>query len=158
MARELNHFIGGKQIKGTSGRFGGRLQPKHRRGSSKDPRSPRRVKSEAPSRPRSARFPEWAAQNPQKASARHVQFQGARRKAYGTNSPTCCRPSHGKVIADSKGDIQRGPSKSSNFACGIPHLMKGRIHRKAPGPASTSIRCASRWASSPGSHRSTFRQ
>jgi malonate-semialdehyde dehydrogenase (acetylating)/methylmalonate-semialdehyde dehydrogenase len=31
---------------------------------------------------------------------------------------------HGKVIADSKGDIQRG-LEVIEFACGIPHLMKG---------------------------------
>ena len=30
---------------------------------------------------------------------------------------------HGKVIADSKGDIQRG-LEVIEFACGIPHLLK----------------------------------
>ena len=33
---------------------------------------------------------------------------------------------HGKVIADSKGDIQRG-LEVIEFACGIPHLMKGEF-------------------------------
>ena len=31
---------------------------------------------------------------------------------------------HGKVIADSRGDIQRG-LEVVEFACGVPHLMKG---------------------------------
>jgi acyl-CoA reductase-like NAD-dependent aldehyde dehydrogenase len=36
---------------------------------------------------------------------------------------------HGKVIADSKGDIQRG-LEVIEFACGIPHAAEGRIHRR----------------------------
>jgi malonate-semialdehyde dehydrogenase (acetylating)/methylmalonate-semialdehyde dehydrogenase len=39
---------------------------------------------------------------------------------------------HGKVIADSKGDIQRG-LEVIEFACGIPHLMKGEYSEGA-GP------------------------
>jgi len=37
---------------------------------------------------------------------------------------------HGKVIADSKGDIQRG-LEVIEFACGIPHLMKGEYTESA---------------------------
>jgi malonate-semialdehyde dehydrogenase (acetylating)/methylmalonate-semialdehyde dehydrogenase len=39
---------------------------------------------------------------------------------------------HGKVIADSKGDIMRG-LEVIEFACGIPHLMKGEYTQGA-GP------------------------
>src|SRR4029077_6149202 len=39
---------------------------------------------------------------------------------------------HGKVIADSKGDIQRG-LEVIEFACGIPHLAKGEFTEGA-GP------------------------
>ena len=39
---------------------------------------------------------------------------------------------HGKVIADSNGDIQRG-LKVIEFACGIPHLLKGEYSEGA-GP------------------------
>ncbi|MDC0131737.1 CoA-acylating methylmalonate-semialdehyde dehydrogenase, partial [Alphaproteobacteria bacterium] len=39
---------------------------------------------------------------------------------------------HGKVIADSKGDIQRG-LEVIEFACGIPHLLKGEYSEGA-GP------------------------
>ena len=39
---------------------------------------------------------------------------------------------HGKVIADSKGDIQRG-LEVIEFACGIPHLMKGE-YTEGAGP------------------------
>ena len=39
---------------------------------------------------------------------------------------------HGKVIADSKGDIQRG-LEVIEFACGIPHALKGEYTQGA-GP------------------------
>ena len=38
---------------------------------------------------------------------------------------------HGKVIADAKGDIQRG--QVIEFACGIPHAMKGE-YTEGAGP------------------------
>jgi acyl-CoA reductase-like NAD-dependent aldehyde dehydrogenase len=39
---------------------------------------------------------------------------------------------HGKVIADSKGDIQRG-LEVIEFACGIPHILKGE-YTEGAGP------------------------
>ena len=39
---------------------------------------------------------------------------------------------HGKVIADSKGDIQRG-LEVIEFACGIPHALKGE-YTEGAGP------------------------
>jgi malonate-semialdehyde dehydrogenase (acetylating)/methylmalonate-semialdehyde dehydrogenase len=39
---------------------------------------------------------------------------------------------HGKVISDSKGDIQRG-LEVVEFACGLPHLLKGE-HTQGAGP------------------------
>ncbi len=62
---------------------------------------------------------------------------------------------HGKILADAKGDIQRG-LEVIEFACGIPHLQKGDTP-KAPARASTFIPCASRSASVPGSRRLTSR-
>ncbi len=39
---------------------------------------------------------------------------------------------HGKVIADAKGDIQRGPGVIE-FCCGFP-MSWGRIHKQGAGP------------------------
>ncbi len=39
---------------------------------------------------------------------------------------------HGKVIADAKGDIQRG-LEVIEFACGVPHLLKGE-YTEGAGP------------------------
>src|SRR5262249_8332686 len=47
---------------------------------------------------------------------------------------------HGKTIPDSKGDIQRG-LEVVEFACGIPHLMKGEYSESAgPGINLFSVR------------------
>ncbi len=48
------------------------------------------------------------------------------------SSPTCCRSSTARFLADSRGDIQRGLDVVE-FACGIPHLLKGEYSEGA-GP------------------------
>jgi malonate-semialdehyde dehydrogenase (acetylating)/methylmalonate-semialdehyde dehydrogenase len=65
----------------------------------------------------------WAAMNPQRRA--RVMFaykalieQNMEELAHLLSSE------HGKVIADSKGDVQRG-LEVVEFACGIPHLLKG---------------------------------
>ena len=49
-----------------------------------------------------------------------------------TTSPRLLSSEHGKVFADAKGDIQRGV-EVVEFACGIPHLMKGE-YTEGAGP------------------------
>src|SRR4030095_16884985 len=44
----------------------------------------------------------------------------------------CLAREHGKTVADAKGDIQRGV-EVIEFACGVPHLMKGEFTDNA-GP------------------------
>ena len=44
----------------------------------------------------------------------------------------CCPPSTARPFADAKGDIQRG-LEVAEFACGIPHLMKGE-YTEGAGP------------------------
>lgn len=99
--------------------------------------------------------PGWAATNPQRRARVMFNFKALVEKhmdelAYMLSSE------HGKVIADSKGDIQRG-LEVVEFCCGIPHVLKGEIGR-APGRASISSPSASPLASEPGSHPSTFRR
>ena len=38
---------------------------------------------------------------------------------------------HGKVVSDALGEVSRGQGKSSSFACGIPHLLKGGFTENA---------------------------
>ncbi len=44
----------------------------------------------------------------------------------------CLAREHGKTVPDAKGDIQRG-LEVIEFACGIPHLMKGE-YTEGAGP------------------------
>jgi malonate-semialdehyde dehydrogenase (acetylating) / methylmalonate-semialdehyde dehydrogenase len=61
---------------------------------------------------------------------------------------------HGKVPADAAGEIARG-IENVEFACGIPHLLKGGYSEQAAGGVDVySIR----WGSSPASRRSTSRR
>ncbi len=76
-------------------------------------------------------FPEWSAVNPQRRARVMFNFKALVEK----NMDQLARmlsDEHGKVIADSKGDIQRG-IEVIEFACGIPHLMKGE-YTEGAGP------------------------
>jgi malonate-semialdehyde dehydrogenase (acetylating)/methylmalonate-semialdehyde dehydrogenase len=75
--------------------------------------------------------PAWAATNPQRRARVMFAFktlveQNMDELAHLLSSE------HGKVIADSKGDIQRG-LEVIEFACGIPHVLKGEYTQGA-GP------------------------
>ena len=75
--------------------------------------------------------PGWAATNPQRRA--RVMFEYKRLIEVNMNELAHLLSSeHGKVIADSKGDIQRG-LEVIEFACGIPHVLKGEYTQGA-GP------------------------
>jgi malonate-semialdehyde dehydrogenase (acetylating)/methylmalonate-semialdehyde dehydrogenase len=75
--------------------------------------------------------PGWAATNPQRRA--RVMFEFKRLVEANLNELAHLLSSeHGKVIADSKGDIQRG-LEVIEFCCGIPHIMKGEYTQGA-GP------------------------
>ena len=65
MATELHHFIGGKQVKGTSGRFGDVFTPMTGEITSKVPLASRAEVRAAVENALAAQ-PAWAAQNPQR--------------------------------------------------------------------------------------------
>jgi malonate-semialdehyde dehydrogenase (acetylating)/methylmalonate-semialdehyde dehydrogenase len=75
--------------------------------------------------------PGWAATNPQRRARVMFQFKALVER----NIDELARllsAEHGKVVADAKGDIQRG-LEVIEFACGIPHLLKGE-HTPGAGP------------------------
>ncbi len=65
----------------------------------------------------------WAATNPQRR-ARVVFAFKALVEAHMDELAALLSSEHGKVLADSRGDIQRG-LEVVEFCCGIPHLLKG---------------------------------
>ncbi|WP_213980883.1 CoA-acylating methylmalonate-semialdehyde dehydrogenase [Sphingomonas sp. dw_22] len=75
--------------------------------------------------------PGWAATNPQRRARVMFNFK-ALVEAHMDELSHLLSSEHGKVIADSKGDIQRG-LEVIEFACGIPHVLKGEYTQGA-GP------------------------
>jgi malonate-semialdehyde dehydrogenase (acetylating)/methylmalonate-semialdehyde dehydrogenase len=78
-----------------------------------------------------AAFPGWAATNPQRRARVMFNFK-ALVEANMEELAHLLSSEHGKVIADAKGDIQRG-LEVIEFACGIPHALKGEYTQGA-GP------------------------
>lgn len=75
--------------------------------------------------------PAWAATNPQRRA--RVMFEYKRLVEANMNQlAEMLSAEHGKVIADSKGDIQRG-LEVIEFCCGMPHVLKGEYTQGA-GP------------------------
>jgi malonate-semialdehyde dehydrogenase (acetylating)/methylmalonate-semialdehyde dehydrogenase len=75
--------------------------------------------------------PSWAATNPQRRARVMFKFK-ALVEANMDSLAHLLSSEHGKVIADSKGDVQRG-LEVIEFACGIPHALKGEYTQGA-GP------------------------
>jgi len=75
--------------------------------------------------------PAWAATNPQRRARVMFRFKELV-EANMDSLAHMLSSEHGKVIADSKGDIQRG-LEVVEFACGIPHVLKGEYTQGA-GP------------------------
>ncbi|MEI6484652.1 MAG: CoA-acylating methylmalonate-semialdehyde dehydrogenase [Sphingomonadales bacterium] len=76
--------------------------------------------------------PGWAATNPQRRARVMFKFK----ELVEANIDALARvlsSEHGKVLADSRGDIQRG-LEVIEFCCGIPHVLKGEYtHGAGPG-------------------------
>ncbi|MEP0709470.1 MAG: CoA-acylating methylmalonate-semialdehyde dehydrogenase [Parvibaculum sp.] len=138
MAKELTHFINGAHVQGKSGRF---LDVTNPNTGEITARTPLATTAELRGAVEAAQkaFPEWAATNPQRRA--RVMFEFKRLLEANMNElAEMLSSEHGKVIADSKGDVQRG-LEVIEFACGIPHLLKGEFTEGAgPGIDMYSMR------------------
>jgi malonate-semialdehyde dehydrogenase (acetylating) / methylmalonate-semialdehyde dehydrogenase len=124
MVKELTHFIGGKHVKGTSGRFSDGFQPMTGEAISKVPLAGKAEVRSAVDNALAAQ-PAWAAVNPQRRARVLMNFVSLV-AAHNDELAELLAREHGKTIADAKGDIQRG-IEVVEFACGIPHLLKGEF-------------------------------
>jgi malonate-semialdehyde dehydrogenase (acetylating) / methylmalonate-semialdehyde dehydrogenase len=130
MAEELYHFIGGKRVKGTSGRFGDVYWPMTGEIAARVPLASANEVRMAVENAKAAQ-PAWAATNPQRRARILVKFIDLVACSNDRLADKLARE-HGKTIADAKGDIQRG-IEVVEFACGVPHLAKGEFTEGA-GP------------------------
>jgi len=138
--REVGHFIGGKHTKGTSGRTGDVFQPMTGDIIAKVALANKADVRAAVENAKAAQ-PGWAATNPQRRARVMFKFLELIAKETDTLADMLARE-HGKTVADAKGDIQRGV-EVVEFACGIPHLLKGEYTDGAgPGIDMYSMRQA----------------
>ncbi|WP_020185701.1 CoA-acylating methylmalonate-semialdehyde dehydrogenase [Methylopila sp. 73B] len=120
--RQIGHFIGGRRVEGTSGRFADVFHP-----STGDVQAQVALASAAEMRAAVENAKEaqrgWAAQNPQKRARVMMRFLELVRDEYDALAELLASE-HGKTVPDAKGDIQRG-LEVVEFAIGAPHLLKG---------------------------------
>lgn len=76
-------------------------------------------------------FPAWAATNPQRRARVMFKFKELVERNI-EELALLLASEHGKVVADARGDVQRG-LEVIEFACGIPHALKGEYTQGA-GP------------------------
>ena len=120
--RDINHFIGGASFTGASGRFGDVFNPNTGEVQARVQLATVGEVDRAVQAAQAA-FDGWSSTNPQRRA--RVMFEFKRLvEANMTELAELLSSEHGKVIADSKGDIQRG-LEVIEFACGIPHALKG---------------------------------
>jgi malonate-semialdehyde dehydrogenase (acetylating)/methylmalonate-semialdehyde dehydrogenase len=128
--RDIQHFVNGQSLAGTSGRFGEVFNPNTGEVQA-------RVALATPAELDAAvqvalkAHQGWSATNPQRRA--RVMFEFKRLvEANMQDLAELLSSEHGKVIADSRGDIQRG-LEVIEFACGIPHALKGE-YTEGAGP------------------------
>src|SRR6188472_2416008 len=131
MMREIGHFVGGKAIKGGSGRQGDVFNPNTGEVQAKVALASKAEVEKAIANAQGA-FPGWAATNPQRRARVLFKFLELIQAEY-DDLARLLSSEHGKTFADSKGDIQRG-LEVVEFACGIPHLLKGE-YTEGAGPS-----------------------
>jgi malonate-semialdehyde dehydrogenase (acetylating)/methylmalonate-semialdehyde dehydrogenase len=120
--RDIHHFIDGASFTGASGRFSDVFNPNTGEVQARVQLASVAEMDRAVQAAQTA-FEGWSSTNPQRRA--RVMFEFKRLvEARMDELASLLSAEHGKVIADSKGDIQRG-LEVIEFACGIPHALKG---------------------------------
>jgi malonate-semialdehyde dehydrogenase (acetylating)/methylmalonate-semialdehyde dehydrogenase len=140
MTKDIGHFIGGKHVKGTSGRASDVFNPNTGEVSARVALASAAELNAAVANAKEAQ-PAWAAKNPQVRARVMMKFLELAAK-HKDELATLISMEHGKTLPDAAGDLQRG-IEVVEFACGIPHLLKGEYTDGAgPGIDMYSMRQA----------------
>lgn len=126
--REIGHFIGGKRVAGTSGRFADVYNPSTGEVQARLALATRAELRAAVENAKEAQVG-WAATNPQRRARVLMKFLELVNKEY-ESLATLLASEHGKTIPDARGDIQRG-LEVIEFCVGAPHLLKGEFSDSA---------------------------
>lgn len=125
---ELTHFIDGKRVSGTSGRFSDVFNPATGDVEKKVPLASREELDAAVANAKEAQIG-WAATNPQKRARVLMQYVALLHRDMDKLAEALSRE-HGKTLPDAKGDIIRG-LEVAEFCIGAPHLLKGEYTQGA---------------------------
>jgi malonate-semialdehyde dehydrogenase (acetylating)/methylmalonate-semialdehyde dehydrogenase len=124
MVRELSHYIGGRRVDGTSGRYGDVFDPCTGEVQAKVPLAGAEEVRNAVANAEKAQ-PEWGAMNAQRRGRILLKFVDLVNENM-DELAALLSSEHGKTLADARGDIQRG-IEVVEFAAGAPHLLKGEF-------------------------------
>lgn len=136
----MSHFINGKRVAGTSGRFADVMNPATGEVQARVPlASPEEL--DAAVAAAAAAQPAWAATNPQRRARVLMEFVRLLNRDMDKLAEALSRE-HGKTLPDAKGDVVRG-LEVVEFCIGAPHLLKGEFTDSAgPGIDMYSMRQA----------------
>ncbi|WP_369060765.1 CoA-acylating methylmalonate-semialdehyde dehydrogenase [Caulobacter sp. 73W] len=128
--RSIHHFVNGQALEGASGRFGDVFNPNTGEIQARvQLATPAELDAAVQAAVAAQRV--WSTVNPQRRARVMFEFKRLVEANMGQLAELLSSE-HGKVIADSKGDIQRG-LEVIEFACGIPHVLKGE-YTEGAGP------------------------
>jgi malonate-semialdehyde dehydrogenase (acetylating) / methylmalonate-semialdehyde dehydrogenase len=130
MTTQIPHFIDGQRVAGQSGRTADVLNPSTGEVQAQAPMASTAEVDAAVAIAVEAQK-EWAAWNPQRRARVMMKFVDLVNKNVDELAELLSLE-HGKTVADSRGDIQRGV-EVIEFAVGIPHLLKGEYTEGAGG-------------------------
>ncbi|MFT5061517.1 MAG: malonate-semialdehyde dehydrogenase (acetylating)/methylmalonate-semialdehyde dehydrogenase, partial [Polaromonas sp.] len=137
---QLFHYIDGKRVAGTSGRFADVMNPAVGEVQAQVPLASK-AELDAAVAASAAAQPAWAATNPQKRARVMMEFVRLLNRDMDKLAEALSRE-HGKTLPDAKGDVQRG-LEVAEFCIGAPHLLKGEFTDSAgPGIDMYSMRQA----------------
>ena len=121
---EIGHFIDGKRVKGTSGRFGDIFNPATGEVQGRVAMASPSEVEQAIARAAAAQ-PAWGAMNPQRRARVMMEMVRLLNRDMDKLAEALSRE-HGKTLPDARGDVQRG-LEVIEFSIGAPHLLKGEF-------------------------------
>ena len=126
--RRISHWIGGRVVPGDSGRLGRVFDPATgEQQADVDLAAAHEVDSAVQAA--AAAFPAWR----ELSLSRRAEIMFRARAALDSNRvrlASAITSEHGKVLSDAMGEVARG-IENVEFACGIPHLLKGGFSEQA---------------------------
>ena len=129
--KELTHWINGRHVKGTAGRFADVMNPATGEVQARAPLATVAELDAAVAEAAKAQIA-WGATNPQRRARVMMKFADLINQNM-DKLAECVSREHGKTLPDARGDVQRG-LEVVEVCMGAPHLLKGEyVNDGGPG-------------------------